>query len=248
MADKSTQLILEALTRAAADPTGLPLFAGKNGSGLFAATAPAKQAAKRCKDDEYLRVVRTEKRGKAVQEICVLTDKGLEYLLDQASPRQVLEDLVRAVEARQEQLDALLACAQQTQSNLDAFKATAEKILHSVSGKDRIENLYAAWASRAPRRRTDGTGPGADPARIALTDWRSSGATEDCPLPELYRRGQANHAGAEHRSFPRRPAPAARAGTGLPAPLDRPASRASRTGLCPAGWTRNRLLRQYSQN
>ena len=96
MADKSTQLILEALSRAAADPTGLPLFVGKNAPGLFAASAPAKQAAKRCMDDDYLRVVRTEKRGKAVQEICTLTDKGLEYLLRQVSPRQVLQ----RVEAR----------------------------------------------------------------------------------------------------------------------------------------------------
>lgn len=183
MADKSNQLILDALTRAAADPAGLPLFAGKNAPGLFAGTAPAKQAARRCKDDDFLRVLRVEKRGKATQEICALTDKGLEYLLRQVNPRQVLEDLVRAVESRREQLDALLASARETQNGLDAFRAMAEKVLRSVNGKERVEDLYAAWSNRAPAEAA------ADPAPTLLArlaHWRDTGATGDCPLPELF--------------------------------------------------------------
>jgi hypothetical protein len=119
-----------------------------------------------------------------VQEICAITDKGLEFLFRQVSPRQVLEELVRAVEARQEQLDALLSCAQQTQANLDDFKLSAEKILRSLDGKDRIEALHAAWAGRA------GVPKEPDLASLVLaplTQWRGSGATGDCPLPELYR-------------------------------------------------------------
>ncbi len=189
MADKSTPLILDALTRAAADPTGLPLHGGKNAPGLFAATAPARQAAQRCKEDQFLRVVRTEKRGKSVQEICAITDKGLEYLLRQVHPRQVLENLVRAVEARQEQLDGLLACAQQTQANLDDLKRIAEKILRSLDGKERIENVHAAWCGRnaaaGPKE------PDLAPLVLApLVQLRASGAIEDCALPELYRRVQ----------------------------------------------------------
>src|SRR5437868_15502454 len=41
MADKATQLLLEALRRAVADPTGLPLYASKTAPGLFPATAAA---------------------------------------------------------------------------------------------------------------------------------------------------------------------------------------------------------------
>lgn len=189
MADKSTTLILEALTRAAAEPTGLPLHSGKNASGLFAGTGTGKQAALRCKEDQFLRVVRTEKYGKAVQEICTITDKGLEYLLRQVSPRQVIEDLVRAVEARQEQLDALLACAQQTQAGLDDFKITAEKVLRSLSGKENAEKLHAAWVGQTAANGLKE--PDLAAMVIArLKQWRESGATEDCPLPELLRRAR----------------------------------------------------------
>ena len=55
MADKSTQCILAALSRAAASPDGAPLFAARGGPGLFPSTAAGKQAAQRCKDEGWLR-------------------------------------------------------------------------------------------------------------------------------------------------------------------------------------------------
>src|SRR5262245_30839190 len=103
LADKSTQAILEALRRAAADPTGVPLHSALSAPGLFAATAAARDLARRCVDEGFLRVVRTEHRGKSVEEFCAITDKGLDHLLRQTSPREVLEDLVRALEARRGQ-------------------------------------------------------------------------------------------------------------------------------------------------
>jgi hypothetical protein len=90
LADKSTQLVLDALGRAAVDPAGVPLHGNKKNPGLFAATATAKQAAQRCKDEGYLHVLRTETKGKTSTEVCALTEKGLAYLLAQVSPKQVL--------------------------------------------------------------------------------------------------------------------------------------------------------------
>ena len=63
MADKSTQLILGALSRAAASPDGAPLFAARGGPGLFPATAAGKQAAQRCQDEGWLRSPPTRSRG-----------------------------------------------------------------------------------------------------------------------------------------------------------------------------------------
>ena len=60
MADKLTQLLLDALGKAAAEPAGLPLFGGKAGPGLFPATAAARPAAQRARDEGYLRAVGTE--------------------------------------------------------------------------------------------------------------------------------------------------------------------------------------------
>jgi hypothetical protein len=181
MADKSTPLLLEALTRAAADPAGLPLHAGKSAPGLFPATAAARLAAQRGKDEGLFKVVRTETRGKAVQEVCAITEKGLAHLLGQVSPRQILEDLVRAVESRQAQLTELVASARQTHSSLEAFKALAEKVLQQVRSQG---------ATPLPCDRTaapNGAETWAAAALAYLTRWRDGGASEDCPLPELFR-------------------------------------------------------------
>jgi len=167
LADKLTQLLLDALGKAAAEPAGLPLFGGKAGPGLFPATAAARQAAQRAQDEGYLRAAGTEPAGKAERVVCVLTDKGLQYLLQQTSPRQVLEDFVRAVEARREQLDELIAAARRMQTGLDAVHATVAQELPQVAPPE-------------PDR----------PAEVPtiLTQWRAAGASEDCPLPELFAR------------------------------------------------------------
>src|SRR5437667_10176437 len=90
MADKSTPLILDALTKAMAEPAGVPLHGNKKLPGLFTASASARQAARRCLEEGYLRVVHREPRGSSVRDFCALTEKGLAYVLSEASPKQVL--------------------------------------------------------------------------------------------------------------------------------------------------------------
>ncbi|HXG09042.1 MAG TPA: hypothetical protein VNK04_04570 [Gemmataceae bacterium] len=182
MADKSMPLILTALSRAAADPVGLPLHGTRTAPGLFAATAAGKLAAQRCKEEGYLRVLRTETRGKAALEVCTITEKGLAYLLAQTSPRQVLEDLVRALQSRQAQADELLAVARQMQEGLEALRATAEKVLEQVSRP----------ASVGPAASANGAETWPAAALACLARWEASGASEDCPLPELYRQTAAS--------------------------------------------------------
>ena len=199
MADKSTELILDALTRAVADPHGQPLFASKSIPGLFAATGSAKTAAQRCKDEDFLRVVRTETRGKNSLEICTLTEKGLTYLLGQSSPRQVLEDLVRAVEARQEQFTRLAASVDQARASLDALKTTTAKVLEQVlqTAKPRVSpnELWEKFQSNGGRQPSVGmpdTGgsrpPLAETILSLLDQWQPTATTGDYPLPDLYRR------------------------------------------------------------
>src|SRR5437016_12223951 len=101
MADQSTSLILDALTKAMADPAGVPLHGNKKTAGLFAASVRAKQAAQRCLEDGYLRVLHRQTRGKSVQDVCTISDKGLAYLLSQVSPKAVLEELLRTLQAQQ---------------------------------------------------------------------------------------------------------------------------------------------------
>jgi hypothetical protein len=176
VADKSSQLVLNALHRAAAEPGGMPLFSQKTASGLFAGTSLAKQAAKRCLEEELLGVVRLEPRGKSSQEFAAITPKGLHYLLSQSSPREVLEDFVRALEARDQQLAEMQAAIMQAQESLAALRGLAAVVLqqwprHSVPLK--AQSLAADHECAAL-------------IKTELKRWRDSLAPGDCPLPHLY--------------------------------------------------------------
>jgi hypothetical protein len=188
LADKSTQLVLAALGRAAADPAGVPLHGSKAEPGLFAGTALGKQAARHCVDEGYLRVLETRTRGKATVEVCTISDKGLAYLLGQVSPRQVLEDFLRVLEARQAQVGDLVAAARQMHAGLDALRASAEHVLQHVrSAPPTGVNGHARPAPPTGDAWTE-------QAVVLLDRWQASGASEDYPLPELYRQLRASAA------------------------------------------------------
>jgi hypothetical protein len=178
LADKLSHLLLDALGRAALAPDGLPLVGSKAAPGLFPATAPARQAAQRARDEGLLRTVAADPKGKADRDLCTTTDKGRAYLLQQTSPKQVLEDLVRAVEARQDQVAELAATARQMQASLQALRSVLEHVLPRVT---------AAPPPPAP------AGDWLLDLRTHLVDWRHGGAAGDCPLPDLYRRLRAAH-------------------------------------------------------
>lgn len=182
--DKSAPLVLEALSRAVADPGGLPLYAAKQAPGLFAATSAARLLAQRCKDDGLLHVVRTEAKGKSVQEICAITEKGLAYLLTESSPRPVLEQILRAIETRGTEFQQLHQTAQHLQLSLDALRAVAERV---------YEHL------QKPASNGHVNGNGAEVWLIDvlsfLSERQRKGAMEDCPLPELYRKAQESSSG-----------------------------------------------------
>jgi hypothetical protein len=207
--DKSARIVLAALSRAAAAPGGAPLFAVRGGPGLFPAAPAGRQAAQRCKEEGWLRVLSTEtdlsaplpstagatavlvrKKPKTTTEICLLTDKGLAWLLSQTSPREVLEDFIRALEARQAQAVDLLAGLRRMQTGFDALKAGAETVLERMA---RANDGPAATDGLMDRFLRFHQGQTADARTILmarLKEWQASGASEDCPLPELFQRSQ----------------------------------------------------------
>jgi hypothetical protein len=186
VADKAAQLLLRALSRAAAAAgEGVPLHGNKAEPGLFAPNTLGRQAAQRGKDEGYLRVVATQARGKGTRELCAITDKGLAFLLSQSSPKHVLEDFLRVLEARQGQVAELLAAARQMQASLAALHQAAEKVFQQLPQQP------APGVNGSPP--AGGNPPHAAPAACAgtileaLGRWQQAGASEDCPLPELYR-------------------------------------------------------------
>lgn len=166
MASKSTRLMQDALARAAAEPSGLPLFSAKSAPGLFPATAVARQAAQRCQDEGFLSI-----SGDGKRELGMITDQGLQWLLTQASPRQVLEDFVRVLEERRGQVSQLIAAAQNLATGLDALSSAVERL--------RPQMLNGHAAIHKPKFET---------AIVAeLNAWHAA-EHGDCPLPALYRK------------------------------------------------------------
>ena len=191
MADKSLELVLDALGRAVADPEGLPLYGSKSTPGLFSANSPSRIAAQLCKDEGYLQVVGTQTRGKVVQEVCAITEKGLTYLIHQLSPKQVLEQLVRALEAREGQLGTLVAAAQKTQATFDALKAVIQSVLDQV-GKTAVS---AATTS------VNGSDTWKGAALTFLSHWEASHPAEDCPLSDLFNHARTHAPGLSTGHF-----------------------------------------------
>jgi hypothetical protein len=177
LAEKSSSLVLEALTLAVAAPAGQRLFGSKGWPGLFRSTGAARQAAQQCKDEGYLRVVSTEAKAKTVQEICAITEKGLAFVLGQLSPKSVLESLVLALNSRQAQLAELAASARQTHADFDALKTTIEKVLAEV---------VKAPPPLAPGPSANGSEAWKATALAHLAEWSTSRPAEDCPLSDLY--------------------------------------------------------------
>jgi hypothetical protein len=182
--DKSTLLILDGLSRALAEPASRPLFGNKAQPGLFAPTAAARLAADRCKQENWLRIDRTEKRGKVGIEICSITEKGLAFLLSQVSPRPILEQLVRSLDAHQQQVGTLIAAVHEVQSSIEQLRAKAETVLQKMTSP--------------PNGAVGHAGNGAPPSTMwtdaildYLNHWQTAHATEDCSLPELYRHAQS---------------------------------------------------------
>lgn len=188
MAEKSQALILDALTRAAAEPGGLALWGSKRAAGLFTANAAGKQAAEHSKSEGLIRVLRTEAKGKSTLEICGLTEKGLKLLLTQTNPRQVLEAFVSALEARRQQTTLLLESARASQEHLETLKSSAEKALAAIQ---QPQQTVPYSNGRNGKR-----GPDEAPALLAHLKRRQEADTlDDCPLPELYRAVKILHPG-----------------------------------------------------
>jgi hypothetical protein len=179
LASKSTRLMLDALARAVAEPAGVPLFGVKSAPGLFPPTATARQVAQRCKEEGLLRVLALETHGKQPREICAITEKGRDWLLSQASPRQVLEDFVRVMEERQRQIAELHAVTRGLAASMESMQATVKQILPATA-ETHHNGPKSASAGAAGSDWTPEVLP-------ILEHWHATSAG-DCPLPELYRK------------------------------------------------------------
>jgi hypothetical protein len=192
VADKSSQMVLSALSRAAAEAAGLPLHGGRSSPGLFPATAAGKAAARRAAADGLLRPLPPDD-APAARAAWAITDKGLAFLFNQSSPRPVLEDFVRALEARHADAAALADAARQAADALEAMRGHVERLLPELTRARPLAEQFRAFQNGAPAP---------DDRLLAHLDaWQGTGSAEDCPLPELFRRASADLPGLTLGAF-----------------------------------------------
>ena len=175
MADSIDALILSALTRAAAAPEGMPLYASKAAMGLFPATASGRTAAKRAIEEGLFSIVRD---GKPPRELAHVRPPGLDRLIAESNPKPVLDDFVRVLESREVQVNALIVAAREMNEQLAALKRIVAAMLPKVTTtKVREHNRFEPLVVRPRLTETILT---------RLEDWFAT-ASEDCPLPVLFR-------------------------------------------------------------
>jgi hypothetical protein len=182
LAEPSSKLIVQALERSLTASDGLPLFAGRGADGLFPSAAAGKTAAQEAREAGLLRVLRTEGKGKTTAEICGLTEKGLAHLLEQSSPRSVLEALLKAIDSCQARIDSWIANVDDNRKYLHSLRGLAERVLNQLQ---KPEATLPPWARN---------GHAHDPQAALiqlLRDWQAGGKIGDYPLPDLYEKARA---------------------------------------------------------
>jgi hypothetical protein len=124
-----------------------------------------------------LRVVRSEGKGKAVVDYCTLTEKGLTALLEQSSPRPVLESLLKAIDGCQARIETWIAGVAESRKSLDGLREMASRVLNHLQTPDATLPAWAKnGASHDPRTRI----------LECLNAWHAAGKIGDCPLPALF--------------------------------------------------------------
>ncbi|MFO0863844.1 MAG: hypothetical protein U0744_04160 [Gemmataceae bacterium] len=177
MAEPLTNSILDALRLGIAEGRELPLFAAKGTAGLFPANAAGKQAAQQAREQNLVRIARTETRGKTAVELAVPTREGVTWWLGQTSPRPVVEALLAAIKASETRCAEWSAETKAVQSHLHSLQEAANHLLQRFP-EGKTPDVF-------PWDRTQDDLPGRIVER--LKQWHDSGKLGDCPLPDLHR-------------------------------------------------------------
>ncbi len=166
-----TPLILEALKRVACEPEGLPLVGGK--AGLFAANGIGREAARHCKEQGLVRVLRSDIKGKTSSEICVITDRGLDLLTEQVDPFILLERLQHDLETQGRSWRAALENLQHGKDRLTLLQQAVERVLERCPGHSNSGSAVDGFRL--------------EPKILAkLRTWQREGTLGDFPLPDLF--------------------------------------------------------------
>lgn len=196
--DRRTEILVEALKLALARPEEQRLYRAGKLDGLFPGRAgPGGEAAQMALDQGLLQVVRTEVKGKSSIEWVRPTPRGVEFLHNHESPVRALHDLRETLQANQRAvplwLEDLRSRLHHLEENLaDSAARWVDKLSELTRRvEDTLQRIEAA-SPLVPKELLDGLPWSMDVVNY-LDRRRNAGATDPCPLPELFEAVLANH-------------------------------------------------------
>jgi len=199
MADKVTNILIDALKQALSEPAEQRLYKSGKLDGLFAGRTGANgEAAARALGDGLLEVVRTETKGKIATEWVRATPRATEFLHQHESPVQALKDLQIILQTNQQTIPLWLAEMQRELGVLSArIGEEATKWTHRLEAlSEQVEGALRRVEASEPPSPTGVAAecPWAVDALAYLDRRRSGGAGGDCSLPELFSALREQHA------------------------------------------------------
>lgn len=190
MTERVTETLTTALKKALEDPSAeRRLYKSGKLDGLFPGrVGAAGEAAARALAEGLLELVRSETKGKTVIEWVRLTPRGVEFLHERESPVQALHELRNALRANREAVPLWLADMRATLQSLDErLIADAQKWQQRLDALTRrVEETLRRLDADGPPPEVADVYPWAADALGYLDHRRGSGASGDCPLPELF--------------------------------------------------------------
>ena len=189
--DKVTETLLDALKQGMAEPGEQRLFRSGKLPGLFAGrTSINAEAAEKGLREGFIELVHTDTRGKAPVEWVKITAKGVDFVLGRESPVRALDELRAALLQNEEGVPVWIAEIRNSIQNLSQ-RVTAEiqtiaRRLEAVS--QRVSEAIKRAQSAMPRVPEGAASPlsWAQDVLDHLQKRQTGGASEACPLPELF--------------------------------------------------------------
>jgi hypothetical protein len=209
MADKVEETLVDALKQALAEHGEQRLFRSGKLAGLFSGrTGAAGDAAALALREGLLEIVRTDAKGKTSVEWVKVTPRGVSFLHEKESPVQVLRELLEMLRVNQEGVPGWLAGIQQSLKTLDArlVEETQRWTARLEALSRRVEEAL---------RRAHVALPAMSDGMAAIVPWGvdaltylaqrqqcgASGAAASCPLPELFKAVNRQHAALTVEDF-----------------------------------------------
>ena len=191
MHDKPPVALLDALRLALTEQGVHRLYKTGKLPGLFAAKpAIHADAAAQALRDGLLEVVHTETKGKATIDWVRVTPAGVRLLHEHESPLKALEELHATLQTAHDGVPAWLADMRERLQALERqLTDNAQRFLNQLDALTRrvdeaLHRLHAA-APQLPDGVADAV-PWASAALTYLDQRTAGGATQPCPLPELF--------------------------------------------------------------